>query len=184
MDTYERAVFKYWFKLYELELILLRFVKSLRTLDSELFVSSLEKIVPWMFSMDHIHYPRWLPVFINDLKMLKDLHPMVGEEYAKGHFTFNKTKKRFSSLPIDQAHEQNNKLVKIEGGAVGILENHTSLMKWMVDGPEINKMLNAFDLLSSEKKDSHFEDNDSHETDFRKDVLSSTVYSKIREIIS
>ena len=54
---------------------------------------------------------------------------MVREEYAKGHFTFNKTKKRFSSLPFDQAHEQNNKLVKIERGAVGILENHTSLMK-------------------------------------------------------
>ena len=55
----------------------------------------------------HIHYSRWLPVFINDLKMLKDLHPMVREEYAKGHFTFNKTKKRLSSLPDDQAHEQN-----------------------------------------------------------------------------
>ena len=42
---------KYWFKLYELELILLRFVKSLRTLDFELFVSSLGNMVPWMFSM-------------------------------------------------------------------------------------------------------------------------------------
>ena len=41
----------------------------------------------------------------------------------------------------------------------------------MVAGPEINKMLNAFDFLSSEEKDSHCEDNDSHETDFRKDVL-------------
>ena len=104
--------------------------------------------------------------------MLKDLHLMVHEEYAKGQFTFNKTKKRFWSLPVDQAHEQNNKLVKIEGGAVGILENHTSLMRWIVAGPEINKMLNAFDFLSSEVKDSHFEDNDSHKTDFRKDVLS------------
>ena len=45
-------------------------------------------------------------------------------------------------------------------------------MKWMVAGHEINKMLNAFDYLLSEEKDSPFEDNDSHETDFRKDVLS------------
>ena len=57
--------------------------------------------------MYHIHYSRWLPVFRNDMKMLKDLHPMVHEEYAKGHFTFNKIKTRLSSLPVDQAHEQN-----------------------------------------------------------------------------
>ena len=41
----------------------------------------------------------------------------------------------------------------------------------MVAGLEINKMTNAFDFLSSEEEDSHFEDNDSHETDFRKDCV-------------
>ena len=36
---------------------------------------------------------------------------------------------------IDQAHEQNNKLVKIDGGAIGILENQNALLKWAVAGP-------------------------------------------------
>ena len=82
--------------------------------------------------MDHVRYSRWLLVFINDLNMLTVLHPMVRDEYAKGNFTVNKSRKRFSSIPVDQAHEQNNTLVKIGGGALDILDNHTPLMKWRI----------------------------------------------------
>lgn len=32
-------------------------------------------------------------------------------------------KNKFSCIPIDQAHEQNNELVKGSGGAVGLTEN-------------------------------------------------------------
>ena len=39
----------------------------------------------------------------------------------------NKTLKRFSSIAIDQAHEQNNAMVKGEGGAVGLTENPNAL---------------------------------------------------------
>ena len=44
--------------------------------------------------------------------------------------------KRFSSMPIDQAHEQNNELVKGSGGAVGLTQNPVAFRRWMVAGPE------------------------------------------------
>ena len=42
----------------------------------------------------------------------------------------------FSNIAIDQAHKQNNKLVKIDGGAVGVLDSPRALLKRSVADPE------------------------------------------------
>ena len=55
---------------------------------------------------------------INDLKRIKTKHPALYKESIKGHFSTKKINRKFSGTPDDQAHEQNNKLVKIDGGAV------------------------------------------------------------------
>ena len=96
-----------------------------------------------------------------------------------GKFTINQSGKPFSNIGIDQAHEQNNKLVKIDGGAVDILlTDNSALTKWMVAGPEIADMVNSFRLTENEdKKMKHHEDTISFEKRFRKDVqaFSSTM---------
>ena len=43
---------------------------------------------------------------------------------------------KFSRMPIGQAHEQNNQLVKGDGGAVGLTENLVAFRRWMIAGPE------------------------------------------------
>ena len=78
--------------------------------------------------MDHTNYARWLPIFIQDLKMLPSRHPSIHKEFEEGNFTVRKTRKAFSAIAEDQAHEQNNKAIKVDGGAIGILENETALL--------------------------------------------------------
>ena len=39
------------------------------------------------------------------------------------HWVLNKSGSTFASIPIDQAHEQQNRVVKGSGGAVGLTEN-------------------------------------------------------------
>lgn len=56
-----------------------------------------------------------------------------------------KTEKKFSSIPIDQAHEQNNAIVKGSGGAVGLTENPVAFTRWMVAGPEMARLLKEFE---------------------------------------
>jgi hypothetical protein len=74
----------------------------------------------------------------------------------------------------DQAHEQNNKDVKTDGGAVGIFDNESSLMKWMIGGPEIARILKDFNRKEeSEAEKRHHEDTD--EKKFRKDVQGLVV---------
>ena len=87
----------------------------------------------------------------------------------------------FSNMSIDQAHEQNDKLVKIDRGAIGILENDTALLDWAISGPQISQMLEIFSISDTNKASGvlnefnlHHEDTDTFEKNFRKDRLALT----------
>lgn len=113
-----------------IENIILIFVKAHHERQFQLFVETLEALAPWFFfALDHVNYSRWLPIFINDMKSLPD---EITHNLHK-FWAVQKTEKKFSSIPIDQAHEQNNAIVKGSGGAVGLTEKPCGLCK-VVDG--------------------------------------------------
>ena len=61
-------------------------------------------------------------------------------------WVISKTHNKFSSMPIDQVHEQNNKLVKGSGGAIGLTENPgNTFRRWMVAGHEQARLLKEFE---------------------------------------
>ena len=162
----------YWFTVIDLEILLFIFIRSLREGNFSLFVMSLKNIAPWMFALDHIHYARWLPVFLEDLEQMKNANNPVVDQFNKGFFTVNKTGHPFSNIGIDQAHEQNNKIVKVDGGAIGILDNDAALLKWAITGPTIiNEILNeagaSFSPLINQSK--RHEDTDLFVENFQKD---------------
>ena len=43
-----------------------------------------------------------------------------------------------------QAHEQNNEFINGNGGIIGIPENPGALLRWMVAGPELAKVVKEF----------------------------------------
>ena len=138
-------MFKFWLTILQLQLTLLVFVRSIRTGDFELYVISLTELAPWFFSLDHYNYSRWISVHLRDMVTLSRLHPQVYEEFMAGHFTVQKTNHSFSKIAIDQAHKQNNAVVKGDGGAVGLTESPAALQRWMVSGPEIACLVNEFE---------------------------------------
>ncbi|WAR01492.1 hypothetical protein MAR_008050 [Mya arenaria] len=119
----ESPMFLFWALILTLELTSFTFIRSLREGNFQLYVNSLIELVPWLFALDRNNYARWIPVHIKDMLLLKKNVPVVATEFEKGHFCLKKTARRFSALPLDQAHEQNNKLIKDDGGAVGLTEN-------------------------------------------------------------
>jgi len=56
-----------------------------------------------------------------------------------------KSSNTFSSIPIDQAHEQHNTRVKGSGGAVGVMESSVAFRGWMVARPETARVLQEFE---------------------------------------
>ena len=140
----ESPQFKYWSITLEFELLILIFVRSIRESNFALYIASLREIVPWFFALDRTNYSRWLSVHIKDMLELQEKHPALLQSFVDGKFTVTKTSHAFSAISLDQAHEQNNALVKGEGGAVGLTESPSALLRWMVAGPEIARVVQEF----------------------------------------
>ena len=87
------------------------------------------KTLPWMFALDSHIYARRLCVHYRDMCELPLKRPDVYAEVRNGSFVVHKTKRLFSSIALDHAHEQVNAVVEGEGGAVGLTENPAALRR-------------------------------------------------------
>ena len=166
-------MFQYWDTILSLELLGHIFVRAHREKNFALYLDSLKEIVPWFFALDHYHYARWLPVHIRDMENLPtSIYNMFNE---CGHWVIPKTKNRFSAIPIDQAHEQNNAIVKGSGGAVGLTQNPAAFRKWLLAGPEQARLIQEFEsqfLIEKEGKYLHHDEGLSTQKAFKLHVLS------------
>ena len=62
----------------------------------------------------------------------------------EGQFGIHNSERKFSGILIDQAHEQNNKRVKGQGGITGLSTNESALNCWIVTGAQTAEMLKQF----------------------------------------
>ena len=135
-------------------------------------ITPLKALAPWFVALDHHNNARWIPIHIRDMESLP-VH-ILKEFEEHGHWVIHKTSNRFSAIPIDQAHEQNNEAVKGMGGAVGLTENPSAFRKWMVSGPEQVRVLKEFE--ENYQKDSemgfHHEEGLSTQRNFKEHTYS------------
>ncbi len=176
----QSPMFHFWHTTFHLELLMLVFVRSICEANFSLYVDSLTKLLPWFFALDHTHYSRWLPIHVRDMANLEMKHPSIADEFKRGNFVVCKTHRKFSAMSIDQAHEQNNALVKGDGGAVGLTQNPAALRKWMCGGPEVAKLINEYEnVITGSKSDacsqtSHHEQTKGSQTTFVRHVKALT----------
>ena len=107
---------RYWSITLKLEFLVLSFVRSIRTGDFTSYKRSIKCLLPWFFALDHPHRARRLSVYVMDMIQLGETNPEIETAFENGLFVINKTRKKFSSIGIDHAHEQKNKCVKGDGG--------------------------------------------------------------------
>ena len=172
----ENPQFQYWSIVLELELLLNVYVRSLRQSSFTMYLDALTELACWFHAMDHTNYARWIPVHLKDMAELPERHPEVARQFRDGSFTVQKSKKIFSSIAIDQAHEQNNACIKGDGGAVGLTDNPSALRRWMIAGPEVVRAIEEFqreNLHSGKENNIHHHDQTaSVQASFIKDVRS------------
>ena len=131
--------FKYWYNVLRLEKNILLLVRSLRQSNFLLFISTLQHLAPMFFTLDRIHYSRWMSVFIQDLLCLPEKNPALFQQFMSGSFTVNRTAGPFNGMAYDQCHEQNNRTVKAKNGYIDLpnKEEITYLKKLELALPEI-----------------------------------------------
>lgn len=173
ITTSEKApLFKYWNLTLQIELILLEFVKSIRSGDFNLYVQSLRSITPWMFALNHHNYARWLPIHI---RTMINLPVDIKSHFLAGRFSVQKTNRKFSRIGLDHNHEQLNSTIKGVGGAIGLTGSDASLKRWVVTGPEISRLLEEFETTNEEldapsSTKEHHDANKTSQKNFREDI--------------
>lgn len=134
MSTWEEErkrrspTFCFWDSITEYETLVLLLIRAQRQRNFNLYLEALEELTPLFFALDHVNYARWTPLHIRDMKSFPK--SIAHEFQSKGHWVLSKTGNRFSAIPFDQAHEQENKVVKSAGGAVGLTENPVAF-RWI-----------------------------------------------------
>lgn len=165
--------FLYWATVLDFELVCLQLVRAIREADFSLYLKAIRELLPWMFALDSHNYARWLSLHYRDMCELPLKHPDVYAEFRNGSFVVHKTKRLFSSIALDHAHEQVNAVVKGEGGAVGLTENPAALRRWMVAGPELARMVEEFEeVISASESQNHHENKPAIQSAFAKDVVN------------
>ena len=70
-----------------------------------------------------------MSVYLSDLSRTPQFYD-VFQNFTAGAFTVKKSDRVFSNIGEDQAHEQHSKILKIDGGSIGILENEDALQEY------------------------------------------------------
>ncbi len=175
--------FKFWYTTLQLELLVLIYVKSLRTANFSLYINCLTKLAPWFFCLNHTNYARWLPVHIPDMFNLSNTHPNMASEFHNGKFTVHKTRRVFSSIALDHAHEKNYATIKSDGGgAIGLTQNPEALQRWMVAGPELVRITAEFEV-SMERLHQRSSNTNHHDQTKRNQVTFAQHVRSLVEVI-
>ena len=97
-------------------------------------------MLPWFFILDHYNYACWLSVHF--YYMCSPTNQDVNNTFInERNIVISRTCNAFSVMGIEQCHEQQNKLVKGDGGAIGLTKHEDILRKWMVCGPEVSRIV-------------------------------------------
>ena len=161
----ENPQFKYWPTITELELLMCRFIRSLREGHFPLYVQVCDELCAWFRVMDHTNYARWLSVHVRDMfQQLSETHPDIHAKFLKGNFVVQKSPHKFSLIGKDQSPEQSNKSLQSHGGAVVL----------MLAGPDCSRCVEEFEVVLDTSRSStvHHEEAHSLHVRYRKDVLS------------
>ncbi len=81
-----------------------------------------------------------------------------------------KSARQFSAIALDHNHEQLNQLIKGDGGAIGLTENPGALLRWMVAGPELARVINEFDTPHHGEDKRHHEQSKGIQQEFKSNV--------------
>ena len=149
----ESKMCHYWYIIIDWMLNLLIFVRSIREGNLSLYVSSLKQVVKWYYACDHYHYAHWVTVHLYDLVNFPTTSPYLYKCFSDGYFAFQKSNKKFSLMGIDQAHKQNNVVIKGMGGATSVLnkDHESGLAWWELCLHELSLIINEYERNPQEK---------------------------------
>ena len=122
---------------------------AVRSRNWMLHLKSTEDLIGDVISLDRIKYRRMLPVYLAEMKGLQDESPDIWNYVLQGGFTVKKGDIPFTSLGADHAGEQQNKLLKIDGGLIGITKNEQTRTRYFLVASIMAQLSNQLNNMVS-----------------------------------
>ena len=163
----------YWQLVMNKQKLLLRFVRSLREGDFQLYVQVCDELGHMALALDLYNYSRDLPTHTRDMVLLPTRHPAVYQEFLKGNFVVQRSTHRFSLMAKDQSHEHSNKELQQNGGGLSDLYDHAdSIALYMLAAPDTARMIKEFEhvLCKESPRTTHHEESPKLQIKFLSDV--------------
>ena len=85
----------YWYLIFTFQLDILLYIRLLRESNYKLLVCAMTNLMKWVLPFDRVHYVIWGRVHVFDLMTLFSICPDVFLEFAKDHYSFQKSNKKF-----------------------------------------------------------------------------------------
>jgi hypothetical protein len=114
----DNPMFMFWSTAKDLELLMCRFIRSLREGDFPLYIQIYDEVCSWFHAMDHTNYALLLPRHVRDMVQLPHMQTQLYTEFLNGNFVVQKSGCKFCLIAKDHSHEQSNKNLQAHGGAV------------------------------------------------------------------
>ena len=132
---------RFWLSYLRLCELLLNLIYSTRTGDWELYLSSVEEVIPWAFAYDRQNYTRYLIPFVNDMRSLPSTMPDVQKSFQEGHFSVQMRKDNpFGRNEADKTIENTvNRDCKTGGGYIGFSTNFAATQRWILNDSRRSK---------------------------------------------
>ena len=134
--------FQIWHLVLDMELIIFTLIRSFREGNYILYRAALSALIPYFFANNNVNYALWLPVHLKNMMSHEQQHPQIAREFHKGNFVVHKSRREFSAIALDQVHEENNAVIKGDGG---LTEDPGALRTWMVAGPEVSRLIAGYE---------------------------------------
>lgn len=97
---------QYYLQYTELINIFLRFSRSIRCSNFELYLDSIFEMCGYFFVFNQPNYSKWAAMYLNNLIKLKADNSILLEEFRKGAFGIRRTKSCLGRSPVDLTLEQ------------------------------------------------------------------------------
>ncbi|MES9884227.1 MAG: TCR domain-containing protein [Sedimenticola sp.] len=123
---------------------LLHLIRSSRQGDLDELILALDEQVKYYFAHDLFHYARLIPVYIAELRKLKEECPETWEDLKRSDSNVKQSSIPFSHLFVDQGLEQQIRALKVTGGITGLTQNEAALDRFLLTAPEVARLVERF----------------------------------------
>lgn len=126
-ESQKNVNFSLWLTYIESVSTLLMFTRSVRDGKWKLYLSCLNKMLPFIARYDHYNYLKSLTVYIAEMQQLPII---VQTAFECGDFVVKKTDAKFNNVAADHAQEWLVGTSKDSGGIVGVTNKQSTLQRW------------------------------------------------------